>query len=133
MNRCRRRVLYLVGGLLLAAALFVPYRSTRVWLNRDAQTNVVWRRTVEGGGYMFLLRYLRHSGERLADAADADVRYALRRAEVVSSRRYDLNTGLLALELAGVGLLALYDYFFLCSPRRKRQREGEEEPEAGAE
>ncbi len=133
MNRCRRRVLYLVGGLFLAAALFVPYHSTRVWLNRDTQTNLVWRRTAEGGGYMFLLRYLNHSEERLADAADPDVRYALRRAEVVSSRRYELNMGLLALELAGIGLLTVYDYFFLCAPRRRRQLEGKEDPERGSE
>ncbi len=93
MNRCRRRVLYLFGGLLVVAALFVPYRSTRVSLSRDVQTNFVWQRTVESGGYMFLFRYLEHSRERLADTADREVRMALRRAQDVDSRRYDLNTG----------------------------------------
>jgi len=131
VSRCRRRVLYIFGGLFLAAALFVPYRSTHVLLNRDTQTNFVWRRTAQGGGYMFVFRYLRHSGERLADMADRDVRYALRRAEDVTSSRYSLNTLLLALELAAVGLLAAYDYLFLCRRQRRRQGEGMEGLQGG--
>ena len=123
MSRCRRRVLYVFGSLLLTAALFVPYRSIQVSLNRDTQTNLVWQRTAEGGGYMFLFRYLRHSRERLADAADRDVRYALRRAEDITSSRYDLNVRLLAFELAVIGLLTVYDYLFLC--RRHRRKQGE--------
>jgi len=121
---CQRRVIYVFGGLFLAAALIVPYRSTRVSLNRDPQTNLVWRRTAQGGGYMFLLRYLRRSGERLADTADRDVRYALRRAEDVTSSRYDLNALLLAFELAAVVLLAAYDYFFLCRRHPRRRANG---------
>lgn len=124
MSRCRRRVLYIFGGLCLAVALFVPYRSTHVWLNRDTQTNFVWRRTAQGGGYMFLFRYLRRSGERLADMADRDVRYALRLAEDVKSSRYVLNVLLLGLELAAVGLLAAYDYLFLCRRPRRGRLEG---------
>jgi hypothetical protein len=110
-------------SLFLTAALFVPYRSTHVSLNRDTQTNLVWQRTAEGGGYMFLFRFLRHSRERLANAADRDVRSALRRAEDVTSSRYDLNARLLALELAAIGLLSVYDYLFLC--RRQRRKQGE--------
>ncbi len=124
MRRCRRRVLYIFGGLFLAVALFVPYRSTHVSLNRDTDTNLVWKRTAQGGGYMFLFRYLRRAGERLADTADRDVRYALRRAEDVTSSRYDLNELLLAIELAAVGLLAAYDYLFLCRRQRRRAAEG---------
>jgi hypothetical protein len=123
MSRCRRRVLIVFGGLFLIAALFVPYRSTRVSLNRDTQTNVVWRRTAEGGGYMFLFRYLRRSGERLANAADRDVRYRLRRAEDVTSRRFDLNARLLAFELVAIGLLIIYDYLFLCRRFRRKREE----------
>lgn len=123
MSRCRRRVLYMFVSLFLTAALFVPYRSTHVSLNRDTQTNLVWQRTAEGGGYMFLFRFLRHSRERLANAADRDVRSALRRAEDVTSSRYDLNARLLALELAAIGLLSVYDYLFLC--RRQRRKQGE--------
>ena len=124
MSRCRRRVLYVFGGLFLAVVLFVPYRSTHLWLNRDTQTNLVWQRTAQGSGYMFLFRYLRRSGERLADMADRDVRYALRRAEDVASSRYSLNMLLLAFEIAAVGLLAAYDYLFLCRRRRRKQDEG---------
>ena len=131
MSRCQRRVLYIFGVLFLAAALFVPYRSTHVYLNRDTQTNLVWRRTTEGSGYMFLFRYLRRSGERLADTADRDVRYALRRAEDVASSRYDLNALLLGLELAAVGLLAAYDYLFLCRRPRRRRLEGTEDLRGG--
>jgi len=70
---------------------------------------------------MFLFRYLRHSRERLANAADREVRYALRRAEDVTSSRYDLNARLLAFELAAIGLLVGYDYLFLCRRHRRRQ------------
>lgn len=122
MSRCQRRVLVLFGGLFVAAVLVVPYRSTRVSLNRDIQTNVVWRRTAEGGGYMFLFRYLGRSKERLPNAADRDVRYALRRAEDVTSSRYGLNARLLALELSAIGFLMVYDYLFLCRRFRRKQR-----------
>lgn len=131
MSRCRRRVLYAFAGLLLAATLIVPYRTTRVSLSRDPQTNVVWRRTAEGGGYMFLFRYLRRSKERLANAADRDVRSALRRAQDITSSRYDLNSGLLALELAAIGLLAGYDLLFLCRGRRRRRAKVGEELQGG--
>jgi hypothetical protein len=123
MSRCRRRILTIFGGLFLAAALFVPYRSTRVSLDRDTQTNIVWRRTFRDSGYMFLPRFLRRSGERREDSSDPDVRYALLRAQNVTSSRYDLNALLLALELSAVGLLAGYNYHFLC--RRNRRRRGE--------
>lgn len=124
MSPCRRHILYVFGGLFLIAALFVPYRSTRVYLNRDTHTNLVWRRTAQEGGYMFLFRYLRRSGERLANIADRDVRYALRRAENVASSRYRLNVSLLALELVVIGLLAAYDFLFLCRRPMRRQRQG---------
>lgn len=124
MSRCRRRVLYIFGGLFLALALFVPYRSTHVLLNRDTATNMVWRRTAQDSGYMFLFRFLRRSRMRLADMADRDVRYALRRAEDVTSSRYRLNLLLLSLELAAVGFLAAYDYLFLCRRRRRGLSEG---------
>lgn len=131
MSRCRRRVLYVFGGLFLAVALFVPYRSTHVWLNRDTVTNLVWQRTAQGSGYMFLLRFLRRSGERLADMADRDVRYALRRAEDVASSRFSLNTLLLAFEIAAVGLLATYDYLFLCRRLRRGRTEGRGDLQGG--
>jgi hypothetical protein len=131
VSRCRRRVLYVFGGLFLAAALFVPYRSTHVWLNRDTVTNLVWQRTAQGSGYMFLLRFLRRSGERLADMADRDVRYALRRAEDVASSRYSLNMLLLAFEMAAVGLLAAYDYLFLCRRLRRGRMEGRGDLQGG--
>jgi len=131
VSRCRRRVLYVFGGLFLAAALFVPYRSTHVRLNRDTQTNVVWRRTSLDSGYMFLFRYLRRSGERLADMADRDVRYALRRAEDVASSRYRLNWLLLTLEIAVVGLLAAYDYLFLCRRLRRGRMGGRGDLQGG--
>lgn len=133
MSRCQRRVLYLFGGLLLVAVLIVPYRSTYVSLNRDSQTNVVWRRSVEGGGYMFLFRYLERSKERLADAADRDVRNALRRAQDVTSRRYDLNARRLAFELAAILILMAYDYLFFCRRRRRRQGEVMEDLQGGSE
>jgi hypothetical protein len=122
----------LFGGLFLAAALFVPYRSTHVSLDRDTRTNVVWKRTAEGGGYMFLFRYLRRSGERLADAADRDVRNALRRAEDVTSSRYVLNARLMAFELAVICLLAVYDYLILCRRRRRRPGEVREDLHGGS-
>ncbi len=132
MSRCRRRVLYAFGGLFLTAMLFVPYRTTHVSLSRDPQTNVVWRRTAEGGGYMFLFRYLRRSKERLADAADRDVRNALRRSEDVTFSRYDLNARLLAFELAAIGLLTGYDYLFLCRGRRRRRAKAREDLQGGS-
>ncbi|MEN6310985.1 MAG: hypothetical protein ABFD80_05555 [Acidobacteriota bacterium] len=118
MSRCQRRVLYLFGGLF-AAVLFVPYRSTRVSLSRDVQTNIVWQRAVESGGYMFLFRYLEHSGERLADTADREVRMSLRRAQDVNSIRYDLNRKRLVFELAAIVFLMIYDFLFFCRRRRK--------------
>ncbi len=119
MSRCQRRVLYLFGGLFVAAVLFVPYRSTRVSLSRDVQTNFVWQRAVESGGYMFLFRYLEHSGERLADTADREVRMSLRRAQDVNSIRYDLNRKRLVFELAAIVFLMIYDFLFFCRRRRK--------------
>jgi hypothetical protein len=120
MNPCRRRTLYVFGGLACLAALFVPYRSTHVTLNRDPETNTVWKRTSRGGGYMFLFSFLGHSRQRLADAADREVREALRRASDIRSSRYELKTKLLAAELAAIAFLATYDVAFLC--RRKRRR-----------
>lgn len=132
MSRCRRRVLFAFGGLFLIATLFVPYRAMHVSLSRDRQTNLVWRRETGGGGYMFLFRYLKHSRERLANAADRDVRYALRRAEEITSSRYDLNARLLAFELAAIGLLAGYDYLFLCRGSRKRRAKAREDLQGGS-
>ncbi len=121
MSPCRRRVLYTFGSLFLIATLFVPYRSTRVSLNRDPQTNLVWQRTALDGGYMFLFRFLRRSGEYPAKATDRDIRYALRRGENITSSRYDLNARRLAFELAIIGLLMVFDYLFLCRRHRRRQ------------
>jgi hypothetical protein len=118
-------------GLFLTAVLFVPYRSTQVSLSRDTQTNFVWRRTTEDGGYMFLFRYLRRSREHLVNAADRDVRSALRRAEDVTSSRTDLNVRLLAFEFAAIGLLTVYDSLFLCRRRRKGQGEVTEDFQGG--
>jgi len=123
--------LYVFCSLFLTAALFVPYRSTQVSLNRDIQTNLIWRRTAEDGGYMFLFRYLRRSKEHLVNASDRDVRSALRRVEGVTSSRYDLNVRLLAFELAAIGLLTAYDYLFLCRRGRKRQGEVMEDFQGG--
>lgn len=123
MNPCRRRTLYVFGGLACLAALFVPYRSTHVTLNRDPETNTVWKRTHRGGGYMFLFHYLGRPRERPADAFDLEVREALRRASDIRSSRYELKTKLLAAELAAIAFLATYDVVFLC--RRKRRRAAE--------
>lgn len=121
MNPCRRRVLYTFGGLFLIAALFVPYRSTRVSLNRDPHTNLVWQHTARDGGYMFLFRFLRRSGEDLTNAAGREARYALRRGEDITSIRYDLNGRRLSCELGAIGLLMVFDCFFLCRGHRTRQ------------
>lgn len=131
MSRCQRRVLYLFGGLLVAAGLFVPYRSTRVSLSRDTQTNLVWQRTVEGGGYMFLFRYLELARERLADTADREVRTALRRAQDVNSARFDLDAKRLVFELAAIVFLMAYDLLFFCRRRRKRDGEGLDDLQGG--
>ncbi|MBN2206290.1 MAG: hypothetical protein JW742_02695 [Candidatus Aminicenantes bacterium] len=126
MSRCRRRILWIFGGLFLAAALVVPYRTTRVCLDRDTATNIVWRRTFRRGGYMFLLRFLPLVGERRTDGSDPDVRYALLRAQNVTSVRYEIDTLRLAFELAAISLLGAYNFRVLCRTPRRRPGEGEE-------
>ena len=119
MNRCRRLTLIVFGGLFLAALLIVPYRSERVVLVRDPQTNTVWQRTARDGGYMSLSRFLKRSKALQTVASDRDVRYALRRKEEIASVRYELNTGLLAVELGAIIILAVYDLIFVCRRRRR--------------
>jgi len=133
MSPCRRRILLIFGGFFLAAALFVPYRSTRVYLDRDTYSNLVWQRTFHSGGHMFLLRFLRLSGERRTDSADPDVRYALLRAQNVTSVRYDLNALYLVFELSVIGLLAAYNFHFFCRWNRRRRGEGGMSFQGGAE
>lgn len=122
MDPCRRRVLFIFGGLACLAILFVPYRSTHVTLNRDPETNTVWKRAHRGGGYMFLLHYLGRSREKPADAFDLGVREELRRGREVVSIHTGLNTGLLAAEFSVIAFLAAYDSLFLCRRRRAKAR-----------
>lgn len=124
MDLCRRRTLLIFGGLACLAALFVPYRSTHVTLSRDPETNTVWKRTHQGGGYMFLLRYLGRFRDKPADAFDLRVREELRRGREVAWNRTDLKTGLLAAEFSAIAFLAAYDALFLC--RRRRASVGED-------
>jgi tetratricopeptide (TPR) repeat protein len=122
MRRCRRRILFIFGGLFLAATLFVPYHLTRVSYERDAQTNLVWKQEARRGGYMFLFRYLQRSRERPADVAGRDFRYALYRTEKVTSDRYKLRTPLLIYELVAIVFLGTYDYVFICRRFRRREK-----------
>jgi len=126
MRRCRRRVLIIFGALFLAAALFVPYRMTRVSYDRDAQTNLVWKQTAQRSGYMFLFRYLQRSRERPADVAGRDFRYALYRTEKVTSDRYKIRTPLLIYQLVAIVFLGTYDYVFICRRSRRKKNEREE-------
>lgn len=128
MNRCRRLTLAVFGGLILAALLIVPYRSERVALVRDPQTNTVWQRTAQDSGYMSLSRYLRLTGNRQAAASDRDVRYALRRKEEIASVRYELNSGRLGFELGAIVILAAYDLIFVCRRRRRKPGAAMEAP-----
>ncbi len=130
MNRCRRLTLVVFGGLLLAALLIVPYRSERVVLVRDPQTNTVWQRTARDGGYMSLSRFLKRSKALQTTASDRDVRYALRRKEEISSVRYELNRGRLTFELGAIIVLAAYDLVFVCR-RRRRKRGADMEDSTG--
>jgi hypothetical protein len=131
MNPCRRRTLTIFGGLACLAALFVPYRSIHVTLNRDPGTNTVWKRTHRDAGYMFLFHFLGRPRERPADAFDLEVREALRRASDIRSSRYELKTRLLAAELAAIAFLAAYDFFFLCRRKRRKAAEAAGELQGG--
>jgi|GEM_PF-2964546 len=133
MDLCRRRTMYIFGGLALLAALFVPYRSTHVTLNRDPETNTVWKRTHRSGGYMFILGFLGSSRDGAPDAFDLEVREALRRNREIAASRTDLNTGLLAVEFSAIALLAAYDALFLCRRRRASAPEEEDGPQGDRE
>ena len=132
MNRCRRLTVIVFGGLFMAALLIVPFRSERVVLVRDPQTNTVWQRTARDGGYMSLSRYLRSSKTLQTVASDRDVRYALRRKEEIASVRYELNAGRLAFELGAIIILAAYDLIFICRRRRRTGGTVEEDLPGGA-
>jgi len=122
MNRCRRRLFVIFGGLLLAALAFLPVRSTTVVLDRDPLTNAVLRTTSSFSGYLFAPAFLRRRDVPFPDEKDYVVRYALRRNLEVGVTQIRLNTSWLLLELGLLGLVGTLDEAIFCRRRLRRAR-----------
>ncbi|MBM3311958.1 MAG: hypothetical protein FJY80_10665 [Candidatus Aminicenantes bacterium] len=119
LNRCRRRLVVVFGGLFLAALAYLPVKSSTVTLGRDPQTNAVWRKTSTSLGFMFAPAFLRLKNDPLPDEQSYAVRYALRRSLNVRTTRVRLNGGWWLLEVGFLAALGAFDYFFLCRRRPK--------------
>jgi len=108
MSSCKKKILGIFGGLLIAALLFVPYRETQVSYVPGPSSILVKRITTKDSGFMFLPRYLKIRGDWASPKTKAE-------------RRTHLNTTLFAAEIGAILLAGTFDYLIFCLwLRRKR-------------
>jgi hypothetical protein len=111
MNACLKKIVIILGGILLAVFLIVPYTSRHVIEQRERSSVLVFRTTTKGRGYMFLPKFLK------ARAANGVVQ------DIQDRRRdyYELNQKTLGAEIAAVVVIGVLDYLFFCRRRNERR------------
>lgn len=101
MSGCRKKILGIFGGLLIAALLVVPYRETQISYVPGPSSILVKRITTKDSGFMPLPRYLKARGDWTSPKTKAE-------------RRTHLNTTLFAAEIGAILLAGTFDYLVFC-------------------
>jgi hypothetical protein len=111
MNACLKKIVVILGGILLLVILFVPYTSRHVIEQGERGSVLVFRTTTKGRGYMFLPKFLK------ARAANGVIR------DIQDRRRdyYELNQKTLGAEIGVVLAIGVLDYLFFCRRRNERK------------
>jgi len=106
MIPCRKRVLRIFGLIALLVVLFPPYRETRINRYQERGSVLVRRVTTGERGFMFLSRFLKLQGRTISEKTGEE-------------RRIALNKSFFLGEIGVIAVLALFDYFVLCSLRKR--------------
>jgi len=121
LKRCR----ILVGAfflILMSVPIFiVPTRTLDISYERDAQTNMVRRTSSEYIGFRILPRFLKREKGPLLEESSYLVRYALQRHRIFREVRVFWNVSVFMAEVFLIGVLAAFDFVFLCGSRRRRR------------
>jgi hypothetical protein len=106
MTPCRKRVLRIFGLLTLLVLLVPPYREIRINRYQERGSVLVRRVTTGGRGFMLLPQFLKLRGQSISGKSREE-------------RRISLNESMFFSELGVVAILGLFDYFVLCSFRKR--------------
>jgi len=98
---CGKKIILIFGGLLLLAALYVPYRVKVVTYEMNPNTRLIMRTAFYAKGFMSLPGYLA-AKRREPREKDAGGRY------------YGLDTTILSAEFGLILFLGAADYFLFC-------------------
>jgi len=109
MTPCRKRVLRVFGLIALLVVLFPPYQETRISRTQSRGSVLVRKVTTGGRGLMFLPRFLKIRGVTLSSRGREE-------------RRVTLDGRFFLGEFGVIAVLGLFDYFVLCSWRRRPKK-----------
>jgi hypothetical protein len=107
VSGCGRKILFIFGGLLVAAGfLFIPYRQTTTSTQYNS-SGIGTRTTYVNNGFMNLPLFLRVRGKQISARTGAMITTTLR-------------ARMFAYEIGGIVVLGAFDYILFCARIRRK-------------